>query len=71
MVSPHDLTGDLRRDLQEWNDGYTDTGGVSPDLYQRPPDWDELSWRERGEVLAQRLQRELGPDVEVTIKLWG
>jgi hypothetical protein len=73
MVSPEALgiSDALRRDLQAWNDDYTDTGGVSPDVYKRPATWDAGSFRERGLALADRLREELGPDVEVAVRLWG
>lgn len=72
MVRPADLaiSDELRRDLQAWNDGYTETSGASPELYQRPVDRGEGVWRRKGEELAQRLRDELGPSVEVAVKLW-
>jgi hypothetical protein len=73
MVRPESLpiSDDLRRDLQAWNDSYTDTGGVSPDVYERPADWDEAPWKESGQRLARRLEAELGPGVEVSLRMWG
>jgi hypothetical protein len=72
MVSPETLpiSETLRRDLQAWNDDYTDTGGVAPDVFERPASWDPEPFRQRGWELAERLADELGSDVEVTVELW-
>jgi hypothetical protein len=59
----------LRRDLHAWNDDCTDTGGVAPDVYRRPPGWDPEPFRRRGRALAARLADELGPEVHVTVEV--
>jgi hypothetical protein len=73
MVKPDALaiSDELRRDLQAWNDEYTDTGGVAPDEWHRARGRDEEPWREQANALARRIESELGPDVEVTVRLWN
>ena len=67
MVRPSSLaiSEQLRDDLQAWNDEWADTGGVSPDVYERPASWDHEKWRGRGRVLAARLADELGEGFDV------